>query len=153
MCLTSHVFTLTSLFKDSPVWMSALLCDNVKGFGVVEHYSPISFIRSFWRRGKKQNRQFCVPHHSLWGRSVLYYKGWVCVDVWICVILLRSVVNTFSVIHALESLLKTGNITLSRCRRDRKLWLQWMSFCSGLVPKWVLPMVKSFFLHNFVMLW
>lgn len=46
--------------------MSALLCDNVKGFWVVEHYSPISSIRGFLAKGGKknqQNQQFCVPHH------------------------------------------------------------------------------------------
>lgn len=47
----------------------------------------------------------------------------------------RGVVNTFSVIHALEILFKTGNITLSLCRRDRKLWLYWTYFCLVLVPK------------------
>lgn len=46
-----------------------------------------------------------------------------CVDVRICVIHPRGVVNTFSVIHALEILLKTGNPTLSLCWGDRKTLL------------------------------
>lgn len=153
MCLTSHVLTLTAFFKDSPVWMSALLFDNVKGFRVAEHYVPISFVRVFWHSERKTIEGFVSLITSLWGSSVLYYKRWVCVDVRICVILLRGVVSAFSVIHALESPLKTGNTTWSRCRRDRKLWLHWTSFCSGLVPEWVLRMVKSFLLQNFVMWW
>lgn len=59
------------------------------------------------------------------GCSVLLYsekmgQEKVGVDVRICVILSRGVVDTLSVIHALQILLKTGNPTLSLCHGDRK---------------------------------